>query len=83
MGILWRLLAPKSVKRARRTVRKAAHPVRTASWALSPKPVKQVRRAAFKAAHPVEAAEFAAESAVVRAARGGKRRRGGAQRSAR
>jgi hypothetical protein len=37
MGMLWRLLAPKPLKKARRSVRKAAHPIRTASWALSPK----------------------------------------------
>ncbi len=75
MGILWRLFAPKSVKRARRTVRRAAHPVRTASWALSPKPVKEIRRAAFKVAHPAKAAEFAVENQIVRSLRGGKRRR--------
>lgn len=83
MGILWRLLAPKSVKRARRTVRGAAHPVRTAGWALSPKPVKQIRRAAFEVSHPLEAAEFAAENAVVRSLRGSKRRRAPAARTAR
>ena len=80
MGILWRLLAPKPLKQARRTVRRAAHPVRTASWALSPKPVKQLRRGAFKVSHPLAAAEFAAESAVVNAVRGSKRRRAPAAR---
>jgi hypothetical protein len=74
MGILWRLLAPKPLKKARRSVRKAAHPVRTASWALSPKPVKQIRRGAFKVGHPLEAAEFAVENQIVGAVRGGKRR---------
>jgi HIRAN domain len=82
VGILWRLLAPKSLKKARRTVRRAAHPVRTASWALSPKPVKQIRRAAFKVSHPLEAAEFAAENAVVRSLRGSKRRRAPTARTA-
>jgi hypothetical protein len=75
VGILWRLLAPKSLKKARRTVRRAAHPVRTASWVLSPKPVKQVRHAALKVAHPVEAAEFAVENQLVHAVRGGRRQR--------
>jgi hypothetical protein len=75
MGILWRLLAPKSVKRARRTVRRATHPVRTAGWALSPKPVKQLRRGAFKVAHPGAALELAVEDQIVRSLRGGKRRR--------
>jgi hypothetical protein len=83
MGILWRLLAPKPLKRARRTVRRAAHPVRTASWALSPKPVKQLRRGAFKVSHPLAAAEFAAESTVVNAVRGSKRRRAPAARTVR
>jgi HIRAN domain len=75
MGILWRLLAPKSLKRARRTVRRAAHPVRTVGWAISPRPVKQIRRGAFKVAHPLEAAEFAAENAVVGAVRDKRRRK--------
>jgi hypothetical protein len=75
MGILWKLLAPRSLKRARRTVRRAAHPVLTASWALSPKPVRQIRRAAFKVSHPLEAAELAVENAVVGSLRGGKRSR--------
>jgi hypothetical protein len=73
MGLLWRLFAPKGLKRARRKVRKVAHPVRTASWALSPRPVKKARRAAFKVAHPGEALEFAAENEIVRAVRGGRR----------
>ena len=73
MGLLWRLFAPKGLKRARRKARKVAHPLRTASWALSPRPVKQARRAAFKVAHPGEALEFAAENQVVRAVRGGRR----------
>jgi hypothetical protein len=75
MGLLWRLFAPKGLKRARRKARKVAHPVRTASWALSPRPVKQARRAAFKVAHPGEALEFAAENQVVRTVRGGRRGR--------
>jgi hypothetical protein len=75
MGILWRLLAPKPLKKARRSVRKVAHPVRTASWALSPKAVKQLRRGAFRVAHPLEAAEFAAENVIVNAARDRKRGR--------
>src|SRR5258708_25111518 len=75
MGLLWRLFAPKGLKRARRKARKVAHPVRTVSWALSPRPVKKARRAAFKVAHPGEALEFAAENQIVRAVRGGRRDR--------
>lgn len=73
MGLLWRLFAPRGLKRARRKVRRAAHPVRTASWALSPKPVKQARRAAFKVAHPGEAIELAVSDQIVRSVRGTKR----------
>jgi hypothetical protein len=71
MGILWRLFAPKPLKKARRTVRKAAHPVRTATRAVTPKPVKQLQRVA----HPLDLAELKAEDAVVNAIRGKRRRR--------
>jgi hypothetical protein len=71
MGILWRLFAPRPVKKARRTARKAAHPVRTASRAVTPAPVKKVQRAA----HPLDLAELKAQDAVVDAGRGGRHRR--------
>jgi hypothetical protein len=70
MGILWRLFAPKPLKKARRTVRKAAHPVRTATRAATPKTVKKMQRAA----HPLDLAELKAEDAVVNAIRGKRRR---------
>src|SRR5260370_26044672 len=73
MGLLWRLFAPKGLKRARRKARKVAHPVRTVSWALSPRPVKKARRAAFKGAHPGQALEAAAQNPIVRAVPGGRR----------
>ena len=66
MGLLWRLFAPKPLKKARRTVRKAAHPVRTATRAVTPKPVKRLQRAA----HPVSLAELKIEDAAVNALRG-------------
>ena len=66
MGVLWRLLAPKPVKRARRTIRKVTHPVHTATRAVTPKPVKKLQRAA----HPLSLAELMAEDAVVNALRG-------------
>ena len=66
MGLLWRLFAPKPLKKARRTVRKTAHPVRTATRAVTPKPVKQLQRAA----HPVSLAELKIEDAAVNALRG-------------
>lgn len=61
MGLLWRLFAPKPLKKARRSVRRVAHPVRT----LTPKPIKQVRRAAYGATHPVSATAGALERAAV------------------
>jgi hypothetical protein len=66
MGLLWRLLAPKPVKKARRTIKKAAHPVHTAARAATPKPIKQLQRAA----HPVSLAERKLEDATVNALRG-------------
>lgn len=66
MGLLWRLLAPKPLKKARRTVRKATRPVRTATRAITPRPVKKLQRAA----HPLDLAELKIEDAAVRALRG-------------
>ena len=63
MGLLWRLFAPKPLKKARRTVRKAAHPVRTTTRAVTPKPVKQLQRAA----HPVSLAELKIEDTATNA----------------
>ncbi|MEZ0096182.1 histone-like nucleoid-structuring protein Lsr2 [Streptacidiphilus sp. EB129] len=68
MGVLWRLFAPKPLKKARRSARKATHPVRT----LTPRPVKQVRRAGFHATHPWEAVEHGTENRIVHALRGGR-----------
>ena len=76
MGILWRLFAPKPLKKARRTVRKAAHPVRTATRAVTPTSVKRLQRAA----HPLALAELKAEDAVVDAVRGKPARRKGRRR---
>jgi hypothetical protein len=66
MGLFWRLFAPKPLKKARRTVRKAGHPIHTATRAVTPKPVKQLKRAA----HPVSLAELKIEDAAVSALRG-------------
>lgn len=66
MGLLWRLFAPKPSKKARRTVRKAANPVRTATRAVTPKPVKQLQRAA----HPVGLTELQIENVAVTKLRG-------------
>jgi hypothetical protein len=69
MGLFWRLLAPKTLKKARRSVRKVTHPVRT----LTPRPAKRVRRAAFQATRPWEVVEHSAENQIVHALRGGRR----------
>ena len=66
MGLLWRLFAPKPLKKARRTVRKATHPVHTTTRAVTPKPVKQLQRAA----HPASLAKLKVEDAAVNAVRG-------------
>jgi hypothetical protein len=66
MGLFWRLFAPKPLKKARRTVRKATHPVHTATRAVTPRPVRQLQRAA----HPVSWAELKVEDAAVDALRG-------------
>src|SRR5580693_1547296 len=78
MGLFWRLFAPKPLKKARRTVRKAANPVHTATRAVTPKPGKQLQRAA----HAASMAELKIEDAVVDALRskhGQKRSRRAAQ----
>lgn len=69
MGLFWRLLAPKPLKKARR----AMHPVSM----LTPRPVRNVKRVAAKTINPIGALGDAAENAVVHAARGKKRRRRG------
>jgi hypothetical protein len=71
MGILWRLFAPKPLKKARRTVSRSVHPVRTATRAVTPQPVKKIQRAA----NPFDLAELKAEDAAVSAIRGKRRRR--------
>ena len=67
MGLLWSLLAPRSMKRARR----AAHPVRNVRRAVTPRPVRRVRYRAWQARHPLQAAA----EGVVRSARRRRRRR--------
>jgi hypothetical protein len=62
MGVLSRLLVPRSVRRA-------AHPVRTARRAVTPKPIKKIKRSVYVATNPLGALEGAAENAVVGALR--------------
>lgn len=79
MGLLWRLFAPKPLKKARRTVRKATHPAHTTMRAATPKPVKRLERAA----HPVSLAELKAEDLVDNALRGNLKQRSSPSRTAR
>ena len=74
MGLLFRLLAPKPLKKARRS----AHPISL----LTPRPVRNVKRVAAKATNPVGAVGDTLENQVVRVARGSgkKRRRGSSER---
>lgn len=63
MGFLTRRLMPRSVRRA-------AHPVRTVKRAATPKAVKQMRRAA----HPVSNAKYSIERSLATKPRRRKRR---------
>jgi len=62
MGMLFRMFAPKPLKK----VRRIAHPVSL----LTPRPVKRAKMAAIDIANPVGGAKRAAERAAVRSVRG-------------
>jgi len=62
MGMLFRMLAPKPVKKLRR----AAHPVSM----LTPRPVQRAKMTAVNAANPAGAVKRASKSAVVKKVRG-------------
>ena len=62
MGMLWRMFAPKPMKKMRR----AAHPVSL----LTPRPAKRATMTAVNAANPAGAAKRAAKRAAVRKVRG-------------
>ena len=64
MGFLSRLLVPRSVRRA-------AHPVRTVTRAATPKVVKTAQRAL----HPVDNIVYGAERQVITSLRSGRKRR--------
>lgn len=72
MGFLWKALAPKPLKQARRAV---THPVRTTVRAATPKPIRQATRAVYTVRHPASAAKNATENAVIDAVRGRPRQR--------
>jgi hypothetical protein len=78
MGLLYKALVPRPVKRVRRTVTRAAHPVRTVRRAVTP-------RAVSAAMNPVSYTKGAVENQLLRGARGGGRsrttQRGGSPRS--
>lgn len=62
MGMLFRMFAPKPLKKAPRV----AHPVSL----LTPKPVKRAKMTAVNVTHPVGGAKRAAKRQVVRKVRG-------------
>jgi hypothetical protein len=62
MGMLFRMFAPKGLKRARRMT----HPVSL----LTPRPVRRAKMTAVNIANPAGAAKRAAKRSVVRKARG-------------
>src|SRR5712692_1169486 len=72
MGLVKRLLIPRSIRRTTYVVR---HPVRSSARAVTPRPIRRARYAAFKVTHPIEAAERGIENSLVRSLRGGGRRR--------
>jgi hypothetical protein len=63
VGFFSRLFIPRSVRRA-------AHPVRTVKRAATPKPVKQVRRAT----HPVSNAKYSVERSIATSLRSGRKK---------
>jgi len=62
MGILFRMFAPRGLKKARRAV----HPVSL----LTPRPVRRAKLTVVNAANPVGGAKRAAKRAAVRKVRG-------------
>lgn len=67
MGLLRKAVRksmPKPVKKARRTVRKATHPVSTARRAATPGPIKSATWAAHQVTHPIDTLEYKTLDAV-------------------
>lgn len=62
MGMLFRMFAPKPLKKARR----AAHPVSL----MTPRPVKRAKMTAVNTTHPVGAVKRAGKRAAVKKVRG-------------
>ena len=67
MGLMYKLLVPRPVKRVRRTVTRATHPVRTVRRAATP-------RVAKAATHPIGYTKGAVENQIVRSLKGQPRR---------
>ena len=68
MGLLWRLLAPKPIKKVRRPVGKVANPGRT----LTPKPIKKVQRSVRTVTNPTAGGIPSRRSAARRSVRWGR-----------
>jgi hypothetical protein len=62
MGMLFRMFAPKPLKKARR----AAHPISL----ITPRPIKRAKMRAVNATHPVGAVKRSAKRTAVRKVRG-------------
>lgn len=69
MGLFYKLLMPRSLKRARRSISRAAHPVRTVARAVTPRPVRI-------AMNPVGYGKGAVENQIVRSVKSSSGRRG-------
>lgn len=62
MGMLWRMFAPRPIKKARRALR----PDRVILRAATPKSIKTIRKATFSVIHPLEATESAIIRSIMR-----------------
>lgn len=63
MGLLWRTVAPRPLKKARRLV----SPTQLIADAVQPKAVKQARRVAYRSLNPIEGLEGLAGDAALKA----------------
>lgn len=67
MGLLRKAVRksmPKPVKKARRTVRKATHPVSTARRAVTPAPIRRATGTTYRVTHPIDTLENKALDAI-------------------
>jgi hypothetical protein len=65
MGFIWRTLAPRPVKKARRLI----SPTQVVADAVQPRAVKRARRVVYRTVNPLEGVEGLAGDAVVKGRR--------------